>query len=457
MKNILLSFTLIIALASTAQQRTGNTVTAVESAQKNNQQLQLQSQAIQQVYQGKEADTSKLLQKTVMHEIALLKPLDILIDMNSDLTINTWNENKIRIETSLQYRGDNELSDAEWLEKLGISMRMFGSTVRVKSKTNKAFTYITNGGERKVYTAPVFSGDGRSLTWEKGYRPVTLYVPAESMLEIEAEQGFLTIKSNIKKLSLTNNNCQIDVVDVDRLELRGTQGSFNGGIITDGDIQITHSRLSLKQFNKGELTSSYSTIEIESLKDVKLNSSNDEIDIDNATTLYGTKDFGNLRINQLASRLDLNGVNSDIKLRHIATSAQLIKIVNKNADLRLSATDIPNFSVEIKGSYNTIYSPFSEDLKVDTLTSTEINGLRSTSRAVASTRSVITVTGRPFQKSNSDPIRSNTPIQTTENLTMQGSSQERYNPYLKYSAKIGEGSNPLNYQIICTSCIIDFK
>lgn len=455
MKNILLPFALVIALSSTAQQPTGNTVTAVQ-AQKNNQQLQLQNQAIQQVYQGKEEDTSKRLQKTIMQEISLPKPLDILIDMNSDLTINTWNESKIKIETSLQYRGDNELSDAEWLEKLGISMRMFGSTVRVKSKTNKAFTYIANGGERKVYTAPVFSGDGRTLTWEKGYRPVTLYVPAESMLEIEAEQGFLTIKSNIKGLSVTNNNCQVDVANVDRLQLRGKQGSFNGGIITDGDIQITHSRLSLKQFNKGELTSSYSTIEIESLKDVKVNSSNDEIDIDNAATLYGTKDFGNLRINQLTIKLDLDGVNSDIKLRRIGPSAQLIKIANRNADLRLSTTDISNFSVDIKGSYNTIYSSFSEYLKIDTLTSAEINGLRSTSRAVASPGSV-TVTGRPFQKSNSDPIRSNKPIQTKGNLTMQGTSQVRYNPYLKYSAKIGEGSNPLNYQIICTSCIIDLK
>jgi hypothetical protein len=31
------------------------------------------------------------------------------------------------------------------------------------------------------------------------------------------------------------------------------------------------------------------------------------------------------------------------------------------------------------------------------------------------------------------------------------------NPYLKYAAKVGPGNDQLKYQIICTSCVIDFK
>ncbi|MBO9684359.1 MAG: hypothetical protein J7502_17120, partial [Flavisolibacter sp.] len=377
------------------------------------------------------------------------KPLDILIDMNSDLTINTWNESKIKIETSLQYQGDNELSDAEWLEKLGISMRMFGSTVRVKSKTNKAFTYIANGGERKVYTAPVYSGDGRSLTWEKGYRPVTLYVPAESILEIEAEQGFLTIKSNIKRLSVTNNNCQVDVANVDRLQLRGKQGSFTGGIIGDGDIQILHGRLTLNELNEGNLTSSYSTIEIESIGNLKLSSSNDEIDIDNAVTLYGIKNFGNLRINQLTGKLDLQGINSDIKVRHINPSAQLIKLVNRNADLRLSANDLSNFSVDVKGSYNKIYSSFAEKTTVDTLPAKEADSLKTLMAAVPSGGIITAASGTSLSTYSAN---SNTVI----TVTGYGLGGNKQSPNLKYSARIGTG-NQFKYQIICTTCIIDFK
>jgi hypothetical protein len=38
-----------------------------------------------------------------------------------------------------------------------------------------------------------------------------------------------------------------------------------------------------------------------------------------------------------------------------------------------------------------------------------------------------------------------------------GGGGGRSNPYLKYMAKVGDGSSPLHYQIVCISCVIDFK
>jgi hypothetical protein len=331
-------------------------------------------------------------------------------------------------------------------------MKVFGSTVRVKTTTNSEVAFVTAGGTSKTLyrTSSLFYNNGNYFNMQKG--PVTLYIPAESILEIESKYGRLKINNNIKSLLLDNTDGEIEFANIDKLQLRSNRGSFNGGIVADADVELAHGRFSLKQMNKGTVTSNYSTIEIESLKDVKLSSSNDEIDIDNAASLYGIKNYGNLRINQLAGKLDIQGVNSDIKLRHISPSAQLVKIINRNADLRLPSNDLSNFSVDVRGNYNKIYSSFAENTIVDTLTAAEIETVKAATNVVVSAGPAVTVSRPAFGGFTSEVSVNNAAI-TVTGKTIGGSKQ---NPYLKYSAKIGSGNAP-KYQIICTSCVIDFK
>jgi len=245
----------------------------------------------------------------------------------------------------------------------------------------------------------------------------------------------------------------MEFANIEKLQLRSTRGNFNGASVTEADIELSHARFALKQLNKGIVTSNYSTIEIEALKDVKLSSSNDEIDIDNAGALYGVKNYGNLRINQLTGKLDIQGFNSDIKLRRVNSSAQLVKIVNRNADLRLPSGDLANFSVDVRGSYNKIYSSFAEKTTVDTLTASEVESIKAMTNVITSAGPAIRTKGSSFnQFENANASVRNIAI------TVQGQAQRvSQNTYLKYSAKIGSGSDQLKYQVICTSCVIDFK
>jgi len=48
-------------------------------------------------------------------------------------------------------------------------------------------------------------------------------------------------------------------------------------------------------------------------------------------------------------------------------------------------------------------------------------------------------------------------INSAITITGQAIGGNKQNPFLKYAAKIGTGNSQLKYQIICTSCVIDFK
>lgn len=402
----------------------------------------------------KKIDSSKLVKKTIIQELTLPKALDVLIDMSGELIINTWNDNKIKIETTIQAEATNEFTDAEWFNRIGMNMKVFGSTVRVKTRTNAGVTYVTASGTRTLFSTsiPVEYNNGTYFNVQTG--PVTLYIPAQSILEIESKYGRLKINNNIKSLLLDNTDGEIEFANIDKLQIRSNRGSFNGGIVAEGDVELSHARFSLKQLNKGLVTSNYSTIEIETLKDVKLSSSNDEIDIDDASALYGIKNYGNLRINQLTGKLDLQGINSDIKLRHVNPSTQLVKIVNRNADLRLPSGDLSNFSVDVKGSYNKIYS-FLEKATTDTLNAEEIElikSIKSMPGGVTTTEYPVRTTASTLNVYGGGGNIVNVPV----TVTGQAMGTSKQTPYLKYSAKIGTGNAP-KYEIICTSCVIDFK
>ena len=451
MKNIFLSIAMATTVCALAQNPTQST-RPINRASEWSKESALEARKI---------DSSKLVKKTITQEIALPKALDVLIDMSGELTINTWNENKIKIETTVQFEAPNEFTDTQWFDKLGINMKLFGGTVKVKSKPNNGITYVSGTGTKTIFSAsPVFYNSGAYFNIQK--QPVTLYIPAESILEIESKSGRLKIRNNIKSLLLDNTDGEIEFANIEKLQIRSNRGSFRGGIVAEADVELSYARFSLKQLNKGLVTSNYSTIEIESLKDVKLSSSNDEIDIDNVSTLYGIKNYGNLRINELAGKLDLQGVNSDIKLRHINSSAQLIKIINRNADLRLSTNNLSNFSVDIKGSYNKVYSSFAENTTVDTLTAGEIESVKT----LTNPATTVNPTVRGFGTTNSQYTNAERALlaniervlpNNVVTISGYGLGGNKQNPYLKYSAKIGTGNASLKYQVICTSCTIDFK
>lgn len=443
MKNIFLSIALAISIYAASQNPAQSRRTINRASEWNNELT----------VTGKKVDSSKLIKKTIVQELALPKALDVLIAMSGDLVINTWNENKIKIETTFQFEEPSELTDSQWLDRLGISMKVFGSTVKVKSRTSDGITF-QSVAKSIINSSPVFYSNGFSAYSQKRDQQVILHIPAESILEIESKYGRLKINNNIKSLLLDNTDGEFEFTNIEKLQLRSNRGSFNGGLVGDGDVELSHARFALKQMNKGIVTSNYSTIEIESLKDVKLSSSNDEIDIDNAGALYGIKNYGSLRLNQLTGKLDIQGFNSDIKIRRVNPSAQLVKIVNRNADLRLPSGDLSNFSVDVRGSYNKIYSSFVEKTTVDTLTAAEIESVKAMMNVIASAGPVVRTTGTtPNQLSYSERALVNN-IAITVKGQAQGVGQ---NPYLEYAAKIGSASDQLKYQIICTSCVIDFK
>lgn len=78
---------------------------------------------------------------------------------------------------------------------------------------------------------------------------------------------------------------------------------------------MSNGRLKAENIDKLDMDSKFSTIDIASVSDIILRSSNDDYEIENAGDVKGRKTFGNLRIDNLKTSIDIEGANADIKVK----------------------------------------------------------------------------------------------------------------------------------------------
>ncbi|MBL0883348.1 MAG: hypothetical protein IBJ16_08410, partial [Chitinophagaceae bacterium] len=98
-----------------------------------------------------------LKSKEVSQEINMPKSGEIYIENNSRaIQVKTWDQQKVKVVTTVYFSKESTLTDAEWFERMSISLKALGSSVKIKSGAASFSTYsYSNGGERVVVGYPM--------------------------------------------------------------------------------------------------------------------------------------------------------------------------------------------------------------------------------------------------------------------------------------------------------------
>lgn len=329
-------------------------------------------------YEG-EYNTKNLNSKEISMEMNVGKSAEIYFD-NTQRTveIKTWDQPKVKVVTTVWFEGEGKLSDEEWFEKLNITVKMLGTSVRVKSNTvsgggtyyasGQNFTW-SSGGSNGV---AVFDGEGKNLgTKNNAKRIVTLYIPKDNKLDLESRYADVSIANPIKKLEadITNGNLEL-LGEINNLKLRSKYSNVTVDVVSTGEIDFMNGNITIREAKDVELDTKYSNVEIGTASKLNFTSSNDEYDIDEAGSIVGRKNYGNFRITKLSESLEMDGTNADVKVKNIAPTVTAIKIDNKYADLRLPMRNVKNYTVDYEGPYSTIYANFEKKAKTSSTKTT---------------------------------------------------------------------------------------
>jgi hypothetical protein len=397
-----------------------------------------------------------LKSKEVSKEIAVPKSGEIYIENSSrGIVIKTWDQQKVKVTTTIYYDGESKLTDDEWLEKVNLSLKTLGTSVKIKSgNVNGGYTVVgdavsVNGfNTRGSYSignggVAVYNGNGQNIGTKSNIkRIVTVTVPAGSKLDIESKYADVTIPAGVNDVIVEIANGNLEADNLNKLVLRSKYSNINVGDIKTAEVEFANGRFNAKSIDDLDIESKYSTIEMAAVKKLSIRSTNDEYELEEAGDITGRKTYGNLRVTKLNGSLDIDGTNADVKIRKVGPSLSMIKINDKYADIRIPLRETKNYSVDFAGAYSSVYGNFEKtpvaaekDGKV-----TEEKNTKGTLSAMTAPPTAITVEGRQ--------------IASTRGY-ITGTWNDSTNPS-RFTAKVGDGSG-LKVDIKCQNCTVDFK
>ncbi|MDB5210506.1 MAG: hypothetical protein JWQ30_1333 [Sediminibacterium sp.] len=405
-------------------------------------------------YSGKDFKDHDLKSKEVSKEIAVSKTSEIYIENASrDIVVKTWDQPKVKITTTIYYDGETKLTDDEWLEKVNLSLKTLGSSVKIKSggvSSNGLSSYSSPGvlfnssGSGGSGGVAVFNGNGQNIGTKANLkRIVTITVPAGSKLDIESKYSDVTLPAGIgdANVDITNGNLEAD--NLGKLVLRSKYSNANIGDVKTAEIEFSNGRFSAKNIDDLDIESKSSTIEMAAVKKIIMRSTSDDYELEEAGEVSGRKAYGNLRITKLNGSLEVDGMNADMKIRKVGPALSLIKIDDKYADIRIPLRETKSYSVDFTGRYSSVYGNFEKK---------EVKEEKTTAAADEKNKvsGTIVATTAPAAASRFDNVY------VTGNLargTVWGN--EGTGP-ARFTATVGDGKG-LKIDMKCTNCTVDFK
>jgi hypothetical protein len=384
---------------------------------------------------GKTFKEEDLKSKEVSKEISVPRGGEIYIENSSrGIVVKTWDQPKVKVTTTVYYDGDPKLTDDEWLEKLNLSLKTLGTSVKIKSggvnsagySYGNALTYSSSGGVGSSSGVAIFNGSGQNIGTanNKLKRIVTVTVPAGSKIDIESKYSDITLPATIGDVNVDLTNSNLEAENLNKFTVRSKYSNINVGDVKLAEVEFSNGRFSAKTIDDLDIESKSSTVEMALVKKIVLRSSNDEYELEEAGEVRARKSYGNLRITKLNNSLELDGSNADVKVRKVGPALSLLKIDDRYAAVRIPLRETKNYAVDFSGSYSSVYGNFD---KVPTPVK-EKEG-----------ESTVIVQGN---------IARTVPSRTT-------SSWDNTNPS-KFTATVGDGKG-LKVEMKCQNCTVDFK
>jgi len=447
-----------------------------------------------------------LKSKEINKEIAVPKNGDIYINNYfRGMVIKTWDQQNVKVATTVYYEGESKLADEEWFEKINLSLKTLGGSVKIKSGgiSGAGNFYLLGSGSNATSLndagVAVFNGSGQSVGSKSDLKSIlTITVPAGSKLDIESRYADVTLPDNISDLNVDITNGNLEAGNLNKFILRSKYSNINIGDIKTAEIEFINGRFSARNIDDLDIDSKNSTIEMAAAKKMILRSTNDEYDLEDAGDIRGRKNYGNFHITKLNGSLDIEGANADLKVRNVASTVSLIKIDDKYADIRIPLKNTKNFSVDFTGAYSAVYGNFEKkailDAKVQIIalstpanvTTTSMGSLsnlsvtgvikdlndnmvvrdtaRKTSITSLGTLNAVTVAGYGtprYVNGNNNLTALNIPgaipsgkftgIPTSANSNYLGNDTPS-----KFTAAVGDGKL-LKIEVKCQNCTVDFK
>ncbi len=277
--------------------------------------------------------------KRVTHDYPLTNAGELQLDSKyGDIKINGWDKNSISITVDITVTHKKLDNAQSLLERISPEFKSMADFVGIRTQIKDK-----NEGFFAKYLSKANPYDFDRSNVQINY---TIYLPANAELDITNKFGDVILDAWSGKLKLEVQhgdiwiNKNLNNVDVDL-----KYGKLKTKNINYGNIRLKNSGLVLTKSKDLRLNSSGSNINIEEITSLELYSSKDEIEIQGVETLSGSLEFTKMQLGSVGHGLDLVMKIADFKVSNINRANAKINISQESSEIALNIKDF-SFNLE---------------------------------------------------------------------------------------------------------------
>ena len=268
-----------------------------------------------------------------------------------NVTIESWDQNKVKIDVIISVSGNNLDKVKEQLKKISVSFSNTSSLVEAITKIEKS---KNNWSWKK----------GNNISFKINY---TIKVPKTNLLDITNDYGNIQLDATdaqatincdygkiiLGKLNASNNKINIDYCSNSTIEY-----------MNSGSINADYSGISVKKAGNIILNADYNTSSFGTVGKLDYNCDYGSLKIDQVGELNGSGDYLSMKIEALEKEMKVDASYGSVKVYDLKKSVKNVNINSTYGSVSLKYNAGYNFNFDIKTGYGSVHVP--EDATITT-------------------------------------------------------------------------------------------
>ncbi|WP_298535381.1 hypothetical protein [uncultured Algibacter sp.] len=285
--------------------------------------------------------SQETLTKTIEKTFKMTNGGELHIDnKHGNVSLKGWDENKVKMILNVEVSHKKKENAKELLDRIVPETKTANDFVSITSAISKKSTSTFSNYFKKVNP---FEFDKNNVDIQ-----YTIYLPTNCEIDVTNKFGDVLIDSWTGKLNANVEHGDLWINNsVTNAKVNMKFGKLRGKGITYGVINLKNGDIEIEKSENLLLNTSGTNIELNTIKDLELMSSKDEISISHIKNIKGELKYSNIRIDSIASKIDLNMHLAELRVRNIEDADAEIRIKQESSDINI---DIKGFSFSFQAN-----------------------------------------------------------------------------------------------------------
>lgn len=295
-------------------------------------------------------------EKTIKKEFNV--DADALLKVNNDygnLTITSWNENRIVIEVHIKTNGDNEEKVQNKLDEISVDFDASNSLVSART------TY----GQQKSNWGWNW-GKNNNVNMQINY---TIKLPIKNSINLDNDYGNIILDRIDGHAKI---NCDYGRLEIGELHGRNNQLNFDYtskstiGYINSGEIKADYSGFTIEKAGNLILNTDYTNATIENMENLEYTSDYGNIAVGEAKNVNGNGDYITVKLGTVHGNVDISADYGSVRIAELAADAGNVSIRTDYTGIKIGYNTDYHFDFDITTSYSGVSGKDDFEIRIST-------------------------------------------------------------------------------------------